>query len=118
MGIFDLKTAKDQFLIKKISQFALLALCSLIATKLLIICTRSMISNIIEISNSPEFQDVSPKQIVPQLADQGISTEKGGNVIRGLEMHLIFPCMEMVAMLILLMLATGQRVWEFFDPSR
>lgn len=28
--------------------------------------------NIIEIANSPAFRDVSPKQIVPQLADQGI----------------------------------------------
>lgn len=28
--------------------------------------------NIIEIANSPAFRDISPKQIVPQLADQGI----------------------------------------------
>ena len=28
--------------------------------------------NILDIANSPEFRDLSPKQIVPQLADQGI----------------------------------------------
>jgi transposase InsO family protein len=28
--------------------------------------------NIIDIANSPEFRDISPKQIVPQLADQGM----------------------------------------------
>jgi putative transposase len=28
--------------------------------------------NIIEIANSPAFRDLSPKQIVPQLADQGV----------------------------------------------
>lgn len=29
--------------------------------------------NILNIANSPEFRDLSPKQIVPQLADQGLS---------------------------------------------
>lgn len=28
--------------------------------------------NILDIANSPEFRDLSPKQIVPQLADQGL----------------------------------------------
>ena len=28
--------------------------------------------NLLNIANSPEFRDLSPKQIVPQLADQGI----------------------------------------------
>jgi hypothetical protein len=35
----------------------------------------------------------------------------------GLEMHLIFPYLGTAAMLILSMMATGQLVWEFFDPS-
>lgn len=36
----------------------------------------------------------------------------------GLEMRLVFPYLGLVAMLILSMMATGQLVWEFFDPSR
>jgi putative transposase len=38
--------------------------------------------NILDIANSPEFRDLSPKQIVPQLADQGLYVASESSIYR------------------------------------
>jgi transposase InsO family protein len=42
---------------------------------------------IIEVANSPEYRDVSPKQIVPRLADQGIFIASESSFYRTLHEH-------------------------------